>query len=1205
MERDVVLDIFFAKAVSAEYMRGVDALVEGSRAIDSCERAVAARGLLREYANAVSKGDTDAAAEYSRAMVGFGKAFERFNYASGPRDVEVARDSRGRFSRYLANAKSNIEPKQPTEVLDHGHKGTRERNRIQAHLGGELAQQLRTDLQGGPNYATDPVGAERVRERAQQMAGRIRAINQFQDELIDLFGDGNKDVVVVIEGEQMGQLPPDQEIVELNEAVPKSAVNAAMGDAKMTMGLRPNADPKTREKFMMFQQLLDSGMRPDIAAELMSGQGGQGAAGKINDALMGYTGQKANTPAAKAKKHFDMADALGDYFIRSGSPQLAAAGAALKNTAKLGNRLSPEHYELAERMNYRFRGMKDRLPKRFSDSMNSAQHRAAEAMFEQPDLTPERWAQIREKVFSAPARQERSLSTDRSGNVKFSDVPLAIASHMDRSGKYTSKLSPRDYVDQFVNDVAVTSLIEELPTDMRAVELGQQAGFGVPSSGIIIRSDGRAKEMYRGVGEDHYLPFSAKALPELRDGQYVRTRVVGGLTGEDITTLVTSGARRATVVSGSGVFTLDLKPNTSLGGRMTSPEVAAMGERYERILDKLVDSKLYAVDLPAAKKAELRQAAIQYTDSMPGTPAFDDRYKTLVNQARAEASQLNEGDIEKVTEGIDAMLASESFGSPQMKAKVRDDLIREALEDKEKEKVRLLGLNAEGYALALETLRLQYPAIIDRVDHETLKEFVENRELGDVIDRASLSLRNRPNKRDDTSGGNYVEAGTTRRYEKKWRVDRQRPERVAQVMRTVEQAVETSEAPSAGSSGDAAASTTGPAGGGSAPSSGGAAAPQAGGGAQTPPAASASPPGAGATFDEIRGQMEKSNARAVKDARSRLSAAAQSVTVEQGRSGMAEEAAKGDAEAQGAWSKALRGDIKLTSYVIDEVGPLLIDKNAVENSVRSPEGLAGIMSAIYPRRGGALMGLRGLIDSDAATLSASNQDHLEIADSIKLSADLLASSALVQDGAGIDPAPTGKLDEFSPRFAVNPEYLAFVKKTFGSGQSGEQLANLEKVLNDKTRKDTKRRAAARDGVFKYLTAEDSDMKTLNHGGGLSTDPYEGMSVLGLLALQEIIRQEIDDADDASSSGGKLVEAIVGKDFSKVPKGDQAAMNSVKEKAYKAYQDAIGAEFARRTLGGGGVGPKVMAGNVVLSKEEETVQEFLRLLQEKPPVLLPL
>ena len=433
--------------------------------------------------------------------------------------------------------------------------------------------------------------AHREPQGGEKRAGQVRAIQRLQDEMIDLFGEDD-DVVIIVEtipepgGEPESRTLGLKDPVSLQTTDNPNGVLPEVADTplQVTYGLKPNASPEARGKFDTLGGLVDIGMRPESALSYASGKGEQSPGMQAATIGNAYGGKKLNTNKEKAERHFKTADTLGNYFNSTGVPQLQSAGRALKATASIGRAVPNDSYEMAERANYRYRGMKDNLPKAMTSAMNAPEHKMLMGAFDDPALTPEKWHEQLAKVGDYLQGLE-SRNKDVFNAEPYRPV-LAAAIASTPAG-----VSPRDFLDRYNRDLAIMSLIPELPADARAVKLGEKAGFGVPSSGVVIRPDGAFKEMYRGVGPDHYLPFSAKALPELRDGQYVRTRYRGGLTNEDITRagrLWRAGRPRWCPPAACSPSNSSRTP--SVEGRGRSPEVAAMAERYERILDQVQDS---------------------------------------------------------------------------------------------------------------------------------------------------------------------------------------------------------------------------------------------------------------------------------------------------------------------------------------------------------------------------------------------------------------------------------------------------------------------------------------------------------------------------------------------------------------------------------------------------------------------------------------
>lgn len=127
-----------------------------------------------------------------------------------------------------------------------------------------------------------------------------------------------------------------------------------------------------------------------------------------------------------------------------------------------------------------------------------------------------------------------------------------------------------------------------------------------PSEGILLNSKGQIVTQAVGYGDDHYLPFNLKNLKALKGGEYIRTRSAGGLTSEDIYTGLVSGARRVTVVSRSGTFSVEFKPDFR-GGRRYNDKALRMTRRYEQLLDAVQSNKVSRGPVPPHVEQAIRQ----------------------------------------------------------------------------------------------------------------------------------------------------------------------------------------------------------------------------------------------------------------------------------------------------------------------------------------------------------------------------------------------------------------------------------------------------------------------------------------------------------------------------------------------------------------------------------------------------------------------
>lgn len=275
-----------------------------------------------------------------------------------------------------------------------------------------------------------------------------------------------------------------------------------------------------------------------------------------------------------------------------------------------------------------------------------------------------------------------------------------------------------------------------------AQRIAQGIGRGMPSEGVLIDRKGKAVSQSMGITHDGFLPFNADGLSKLSGGQYVRTRQLGGLTGEDLRTLLVGNGRAAQVISNSGVYEIEMDPSLR-GTRRYNDTAMQMIDTYDRILDEISDGGHYAVPLPAQSEKAARESAAIAAGG--GTP---DQYRDALRAKRHEQynklAQLDEGDIKNLrqtrTPGLraeyHARYGSKDFRgrpiippadspmSPQENAYVESEIAREA-GDAAEQRARMLSLNSEGYALALKTLSQFYPYMIRTARYRTIEQFNE------------------------------------------------------------------------------------------------------------------------------------------------------------------------------------------------------------------------------------------------------------------------------------------------------------------------------------------------------------------------------------------------------------------------------------------------------------------------------------------------
>ena len=261
--------------------------------------------------------------------------------------------------------------------------------------------------------------------------------------------------------------------------------------------------------------------------------------------------------------------------------------------------------------------------------------------------------------------------------------------------------------------------------------LNRDSGNIPPSQGVIIDRKGNVVTEAMGYGDDWYLPFNLKNLSKLQGGEYVRTRAYGGLTAEDIYTGLVSGARAVTVVSHSGVYTVEFDDEFR-GSRRYNDKAARMVGRYEHLLDSLASNEVRTASRSQARDQELQQNAANIADPVEE----NDEYKVALKRERERDDldpQLAEADKNKIRQdvadqaAVDAGYAnagefaeekglnstSEVVNSLGATAKAEKAVERAEAEYKMAHKP--LRLNANGYKKAQEALENQFPYYFGRV----------------------------------------------------------------------------------------------------------------------------------------------------------------------------------------------------------------------------------------------------------------------------------------------------------------------------------------------------------------------------------------------------------------------------------------------------------------------------------------------------------
>lgn len=283
-----------------------------------------------------------------------------------------------------------------------------------------------------------------------------------------------------------------------------------------------------------------------------------------------------------------------------------------------------------------------------------------------------------------------------------------------RGGTYT----PDELTMRVRADVAARHLLDTLPDDPFVADVSLKAGTVLPSQGVIIDTDGDIITQSVGFTDDHYLPFDLKNLNSLRGGQYVRTRQQGGLTSEDIYTAVRTGARMATVVSSSGVFSLEFDPNFR-GARANSDKARQMYDRYIKILDAVENSGLYVQDITPAEKAKIDTQARQIAGD--DEQEFRDVQGRLLKQRRLAGQNIDEDTVQELEAQArqQVELEGRKYSQDRLERRV-SDVFDELVNAEQTKRVSQLRLNAKGYDVALQTLQQQFPYFIRSASYQPL-----------------------------------------------------------------------------------------------------------------------------------------------------------------------------------------------------------------------------------------------------------------------------------------------------------------------------------------------------------------------------------------------------------------------------------------------------------------------------------------------------
>ena len=266
-------------------------------------------------------------------------------------------------------------------------------------------------------------------------------------------------------------------------------------------------------------------------------------------------------------------------------------------------------------------------------------------------------------------------------------------------------------------------------------ELQLASGNTPPSEGVIINAEGQLSTQAIGYGDDHYLPFNLKNLKDLKGGEYIRTRSVGGLTSEDIYTALIAGARQVTVTSRSGTYTMTFEPDFR-GGRRHSDKARRMTRRYEQLLDAVQSQQVDRMEIDPLMRQEIER---EVKEEMSGPQWRRQDIQEAIQERVDEFKEnpyITEDDEKRAEAIINARAANAS--EPE-RAKIRSQVMDDLMDQKETK----FRLNSAGYKAALDALQEQFPYYISKPRWTPPKD--AEKKIDTSLDRGYVEPgRNRP-----------------------------------------------------------------------------------------------------------------------------------------------------------------------------------------------------------------------------------------------------------------------------------------------------------------------------------------------------------------------------------------------------------------------------------------------------------------------------
>lgn len=548
-------------------------------------------------------------------------------------------------------------------------------------------------------------------EQKAHYQSEYRQLAQFLDMITNSTGVGDQEIHLRVR-DKMGNefrqphvgtpdkanamlLNPHQRLVAI-EATPTTltAGGAAFGLAN-ALGAQPGQH--TGERIGMSDRAIE-GM-PDFESQWSAQPENMKSSNAQLYSRVGASGKYLSQVAPKGSKPY-MAAKLAEIVGSHGAEAESVIGPAARKTA------------------YRYRGTEKTpnrlLAREYGAAINRSKSRGLEPEAEEwqaarPGGPPDVETRRRQPTKVKPGGGE-------STPLSLAQQAIARQTSERRAPTWAERAGGREVIRQYLKT--------KLPKgDLYSLQLA--SGVTPPSQGIMLNADGQIVSEAVGYGDDHYLPFNLKHLKDLKGGEYIRTRSVGGLTSEDIYTGLASGARRVTVVSRSGTFSVEFQPDFR-GGRRHNDKARRMTRRYEQLLDAVQSNQVTRQPVPPQVEQAIRD---EVASDMRGEkrPEIRAEVKRRIDDYRQDPEMGPED--EKIARFVYEQGMRDNPDRDQQEwLKAARDMVASG-------KRLNYKLDAEGYKAAQDALEEQFPYYImsqpvieregERVSREPDKGYVE------------------------------------------------------------------------------------------------------------------------------------------------------------------------------------------------------------------------------------------------------------------------------------------------------------------------------------------------------------------------------------------------------------------------------------------------------------------------------------------------